>query len=286
MRVADLRVHSIAIADPPLRSSYGLHAPFALRTILELESEDGIVGISETHGGEANAHVHLAEVSSRRDGSVAFVRVLAPWSKRTQTATARRRACRARIQPTRPRAPACAIEIACLDLIGKTVGVAGLRFARRPRERRSAVLRLPFLQARMARVAPDRAGRVRRVPGPEAMVRQARQMIENTASSSIKLKAGVLDPTSRSKRCGGFAASSVRGPAAHGPELRVDARDVDSSRARAPARARRRRVSRRSDAHTGRHGGAAAKVWWRRGRRDAAREQRRGHVIRGHSGKR
>src|SRR5918992_4615776 len=55
MRIRDYRIHSIAISDPPLRSSYGLHAPFALRTILELQSEDGITGISETHGGDANA---------------------------------------------------------------------------------------------------------------------------------------------------------------------------------------------------------------------------------------
>jgi hypothetical protein len=55
MKIVDYRIHSIAIADPPLRSSYGLHAPFALRTILELESDDGIAGISEAHGGDANA---------------------------------------------------------------------------------------------------------------------------------------------------------------------------------------------------------------------------------------
>ena len=35
MKIIDFRIHSIAIADPPLRSSYGLHAPFALRTVLE-----------------------------------------------------------------------------------------------------------------------------------------------------------------------------------------------------------------------------------------------------------
>ena len=39
-----MRVHSIAVADPPLRSSYGRHAPYALRTILELAGDDGIVG--------------------------------------------------------------------------------------------------------------------------------------------------------------------------------------------------------------------------------------------------
>jgi L-alanine-DL-glutamate epimerase-like enolase superfamily enzyme len=38
---------------PPLRSSYGLHAPYALRTILELKTEDGLTGIAETYGGEA-----------------------------------------------------------------------------------------------------------------------------------------------------------------------------------------------------------------------------------------
>src|SRR5215813_9416346 len=53
MRVADFRIHPIAIADPPLRSSYGLHARYALRTIIELESDDGIIGISETYGGDA-----------------------------------------------------------------------------------------------------------------------------------------------------------------------------------------------------------------------------------------
>jgi hypothetical protein len=52
MRIKDLRLHPIAIADPPLRSSYGLHAPFALRTIVEILTDDGLTGISETYGGD------------------------------------------------------------------------------------------------------------------------------------------------------------------------------------------------------------------------------------------
>ena len=55
MRISDVAVHRIAIADPPLRSSYGLHQPYALRTILELKTEDGLIGIAETYGGEAPA---------------------------------------------------------------------------------------------------------------------------------------------------------------------------------------------------------------------------------------
>src|SRR6516164_8718156 len=56
MQIVEMQAHSIAIADPPLKSSYGLHAPYALRTIIELTSEDGVTGISETHGGDAIAH--------------------------------------------------------------------------------------------------------------------------------------------------------------------------------------------------------------------------------------
>jgi len=42
MRITELKLHPIAIADPALRSSYGLHAPFALRTIVELITDDGL----------------------------------------------------------------------------------------------------------------------------------------------------------------------------------------------------------------------------------------------------
>src|SRR5215470_10783548 len=52
MRISGIKLHSIAIADPPLRSSYGLHAPWALRTIVEIETDEGIRGVSETYGGE------------------------------------------------------------------------------------------------------------------------------------------------------------------------------------------------------------------------------------------
>ena len=55
IRIADLRVHSIAVADPPLRSSYGRHQPYALRTILELVGENGVIGLNETYGGEEPA---------------------------------------------------------------------------------------------------------------------------------------------------------------------------------------------------------------------------------------
>ena len=55
MRISDFRIHPIAMADPPLRSSYGLHQPYALRNVIELESDDGVTGIAETYGGDEPA---------------------------------------------------------------------------------------------------------------------------------------------------------------------------------------------------------------------------------------
>src|SRR5262249_11842458 len=125
--IIDFRIHPIAIADPPLRSSYGLHAPYALRTIIELESDDHVIGISETYGGDvqvkqletlrkqivgADPYRLMGILSPMVEGQVA------PGADRSQTwfvpgenpldATTRTHA---------------AIEIACLDLIGKTIGV-------------------------------------------------------------------------------------------------------------------------------------------------------------------
>ena len=53
MKIVEMRLTPVAMADPPLFSSYGLHAPYALRIIIELVSEDGLTGMSETHGGES-----------------------------------------------------------------------------------------------------------------------------------------------------------------------------------------------------------------------------------------
>src|SRR4029078_11571998 len=52
MQISEIRLHSVAIRDAPLRSSYGRHASYALRTIVELKTTDGLTGISETYGGD------------------------------------------------------------------------------------------------------------------------------------------------------------------------------------------------------------------------------------------
>lgn len=53
MKISEMHVTPIAISDPPLLNAAGLHAPFALRTIVELVTDDGFYGLGEIPGGEA-----------------------------------------------------------------------------------------------------------------------------------------------------------------------------------------------------------------------------------------
>lgn len=205
-RIADLRIHSIAIADPPLRSSYGLHAPYALRTIVELESEDGVVGLAETYGGEkpAAALRALKDQIVGRDayrlggsmmgwlgGSAAEASVGSSSLERSQTY----------LTPGEnpldaPMRTFAAIEVALLDLIGKTVGqpVCDL-LGGRVRDS-VAFSAYPFYKhagggGEGEDVREDEYGEALDAPG---LVRQTRQMIEKYGFKAIKFKAGVLDP--------------------------------------------------------------------------------------------
>ena len=47
-----IRVTPIAFRDGPLLNAAGIHEPWALRSIVEIETSDGRVGISETYGDE------------------------------------------------------------------------------------------------------------------------------------------------------------------------------------------------------------------------------------------
>ena len=197
MKITAYRIHSIAISDPPLRSSYGLHAPFALRTILELESDDGIVGISEAHGGAANAA--LFEAARPAVLGADPYRLAASLLHVADAATPRGvdRSQTYRVPGENPADAAArlysAIEIACLDLIGKSVGkpVCDLLGGRVRDE-------VPFSAYLFYKHAgggggnqPDEYGECL---DADSIVRQARQMIARYGFRSIKLKGGVLEP--------------------------------------------------------------------------------------------
>ncbi len=201
MQISDLRLHSVAIADGPLRSSYGLHAPYALRTIVELKTTDGLTGISETYGGDQQTwaleavreHVvgmdpfdlmrfwqHLSEGDSEAssgDRSQTFlVPGENPLDRHTRTFAA--------------------IELACLDLIGKAVGkpicdlVGG-----RARDEAPFSAYLFYKHGGGGGLGTDaREDEYGECLDPKSIVRQAKQMIDQYGFREVKLKGGVLDP--------------------------------------------------------------------------------------------
>jgi glucarate dehydratase len=53
MKIEDVIVTPIAFTDPPLLNAAGLHAPWALRIVIEILTDEGITGIGEIAGGSA-----------------------------------------------------------------------------------------------------------------------------------------------------------------------------------------------------------------------------------------
>ena len=203
MKISSATFHPIAIADPPLRSSYGLHAPFALRTIVELKTDDGITGISETYGGD----VPLAALEALRPRLIGMdpFRLAGLFEDLTATGPGASDVPGGRSQTwlvpgenpldlnTRTFA---AIEIACLDMIGKAVNrpvcdVIGGRV----RDAVSFSCYLFYKHAGGGGVGDDaHEDEYGEILDPAAVVRSARQMIAQYGFKEIKLKGGVLDP--------------------------------------------------------------------------------------------
>ena len=198
MRVVDLRIHSLAIADPPLRSSYGLHAPYALRTILELKSEDGIVGIGETHGGDAIAQ-GFQQLREKIVGEDAY-RLAGKLLPTIDAGAPGDRSQTYHVPGENPLDAASrlysAIEIACLDLIGKSIGKPACDLLGGRARSEVPFSAYPFYKhvgggGEGDDARPDEYGEALT---PKQLVAQVKQMSAEYGFREIKFKAGVLDP--------------------------------------------------------------------------------------------
>lgn len=204
MKIAELRVTPIAISDPPLLNAAGLHAPFALRTVVELVTDDGISGVGEVPGSarttaalEATREVVIGHDPFRLNalqrtlnehfgGEEAEARGEQPWDQRLSVHIY------------------SALEVACFDLMGKATGQpvhALLGGKVRDAVPFSAYL---FYKHKGAggnlgfNTDPNAAGwaaaRQQAALDPDGIVNQARAMIDAFGFQSIKLKGGVFPP--------------------------------------------------------------------------------------------
>jgi glucarate dehydratase len=201
MLIVEMQVHSIAIADPPLRSSYGLHAPYALRTIIELTSEDGVTGISETHGGDAIAQ-GFKTMRSQIVGCNAYglAGKLISMIDGEPEGTSLQRSQTFHVPGENPLDASqrlySAVEIACLDLIGKSLGqpVCDL-LGGRVRDLVPFSAYLFYKHAGGGGEGADaRADEYGEALTPQGLAAQAKQMTAKYGFRDIKFKAGVLDP--------------------------------------------------------------------------------------------
>jgi glucarate dehydratase len=199
MRITSMTLHSIAIADPPLRSSYGLHAPYALRTIVELRTDDGLAGVSETYGGEGPVEA-LEGVRDLVTGMDPFQLAGLNQAMNREEAASGDRSQIYLVPGENPldrnARTFAAIEFACLDIIGKAVGkpvcdVIGGRV-------RDAVPFSAYLFYKHGGGGgldeDRREDEYGEVLDPAAAVREAKQMIARYGFREIKLKGGVLAP--------------------------------------------------------------------------------------------
>ena len=204
MKIREMHVTPIAITDPPLRNAAGLHAPYALRIIVELVSADGISGISEIPGSQETllALEEAANViidSDPHETTRLWMALVARYGMDSQD--------RRGTQPWDQRKLVhmfSALEVACLDLIGKAterpvVDLLGGRA--RDRVPFSAYL---FLKHEGAggelefgtdpQATGWAAARQAEALTPDGVVAQARAMCEAFGFQSVKLKGGALEP--------------------------------------------------------------------------------------------
>ncbi len=188
-RIAQVRVTPIAFYDPPLLNNKGCHQPFALRSIIEVETEDGVVGLGESYGNTLILH-GLETIASKLcgldvtdlNGLWARARRLIYDESGTNTET-----------ENLLNRIVGAIEVAMWDAFGKTTGhrvVDLLGGQVREIVPFSAYLFYKFAQHH-GETTPDDWGEVLT---PEKLVHEAQNMIDQHGFKALKLKAGVFEP--------------------------------------------------------------------------------------------
>lgn len=194
MKIRDITVTPVAFRDMPLLNAAGVHEPWALRTIVEVHTDEGVSGLGETYG-DLN---HLEKVRQAAPELVGldvyqtnalYARVAALVGESVTDLHGLTGASTREKSVDRVFSP---FEVACLDIRGKALGrpvVDLLGGAVRDAVPYSAYLFYKW--AGHPGMPDDRFGAAL---DPAGLVAQARTLVEEYGFRSIKLKGGVLPP--------------------------------------------------------------------------------------------
>jgi glucarate dehydratase len=195
VRITGARITPVAFADPPLLNSVGVHEPYALRAIIQLDTDAGLVGLGETYADEGHLR-RLAAAAGALAGLDVFAlnemyRAVAEVLGGDTGSDGHGLTGMITTSGTVSRVFS-PFEVACLDVQGKILGRPVcdlLGGAVRDRVPFSAYLFYKWA-AHPGRPA-DPWGEAL---DPDGIVAQARRMIGDYGFTAIKLKGGVFAP--------------------------------------------------------------------------------------------
>lgn len=204
MKITEMHITPVALGDPPLLNAAGLHAPYCLRTVVEIVTDNGLTGLAEVPGSAAiNAKLEAARTVAVGRDPLNWHALRAALRERFGTDTAAARGDkpwdqRALIQVE------SALDVACLDAAGKAFGapvatlLGGIVRERVPY---SAYLFYKYEGAggeQAFGTDPQAMGwaaaRQRAALDPAGVVAQAQAMVKEFGFESIKLKGGCFEP--------------------------------------------------------------------------------------------
>jgi glucarate dehydratase len=228
VKIVGYTVTPLALKDPPLLNSIGVHQPYALRSIVEVHTDEGITGVSEAYGddptldrlhraGNALAGLDVFDVNGltrRVGGALGEVAANSPTELVGRPSVAKTIA-----------STLSAFEVALFDIQGKALGrpVCDLLGG----AVRAAVPFSAYLFYKWAGHPGERPDEFGEAMTPESIVAQAQFLVGRYGFGSLKLKGGVLPPAEE------VAAIRALREAFPGHPLRIDPNanwSVDTSR--------------------------------------------------------
>ncbi|WP_020495519.1 enolase C-terminal domain-like protein [Sciscionella marina] len=179
MKIVDVRATTVAVPlEAPLRHSNGAHWGRFIRTIVEIEADNGLIGLGEMGGGGESAQLAFAGLEPYLLGHDPAQLEALRFMLANPTAS---------LYNNRTQLLA-AVEFACLDLLGQQLGVpvhALLGGALRAEVEFASYLFFRYADPR------TRNGEVRT---PEQLVEHARALKSEHGFGTHKLKGGVFPP--------------------------------------------------------------------------------------------
>ncbi|MFC8177823.1 glucarate dehydratase family protein [Rhodococcus sp. NPDC057297] len=195
VRITGARITPVAFVDPPLLNTVGVHQPYALRAIIQLDTEAGIVGLGETYAD--TAHVARLEAAAEAiTGLDVFalnaIRTAIDTQLATSTITGGDGVAGMITTASTTDRVFSPFEVACLDVQGKALGrpVSDL-LGGKVRDSVPFSAYLFYKWAAHPGREPDEWGEA---IDPDGLVRQARKMIDEYGFGAIKVKGGVFPP--------------------------------------------------------------------------------------------